>query len=241
MIKPQLKILFEDNHCLVAFKPAKLLTASDKTGDDTMIELVREYYNTTKTGTGKGYLVPIHFLDRPVSGVMIFAKSSKSASRLNEQFRSHTIKKVYLAIVEGEVKKEKDELRSFIKKDRKKNISTEVDEGIHKAKDSSLIYKRLLVMPNKKQTLLMVFPETGRSHQIRVLLSGINHPIYGDVKYGSHHACDGNIMLHAYSLTFEHPTTKEMLTIKANPPKEWNESFNNIGESIKKILLRDSF
>lgn len=216
---PPLKVLFEDKHCLVVMKPARLLTASDKTGDETLIELARAY-NAAKQAEGKkGYLVPIHFLDRPVSGVVMLAVSSKAASRLNEQFRAGKIEKIYRAVVEGNPPADEGVLEDWLLKDKDDNVTTVVAPRTEGAKASKLEYKRL--KSDGRLTLLEIRPKTGRSHQIRVQLSSRGMPIFGDTKYGASKAWDGMIALHAYQVTFAHPVEKNPVTVKAELPDYW--------------------
>lgn len=218
-MKEPLEVLFEDKHCLVVMKPARLLTASDKTGDETLIELARAH-NAAKQAEGKkGYLVPLHFLDRPVSGVVMLAASSKAASRLNEQFRAGKIEKVYLAVVEGTPADAEGVLEDWLLKDKDDNVTTVAKPHTPGAKASRLAYKKLKAA--KGLTLLEVRPHTGRSHQIRVQLSSRGWPIVGDVKYGSKRAWDGMIALHAHRVTFTHPVDKTPVTVKAELPDYW--------------------
>ncbi len=216
---PPLQVLYEDKHCLVVMKPARLLTASDKTGDETLIGQARAY-NAAKQAEGKkGYLVPLHFLDRPVSGVVMLAASSKAATRLNEQFRAGKIEKIYRAVVEGTPPAAEGELEDWLLKDKDDNVTTVVPPRTEGAKDSRLFYKRLKSAGGL--TLLEVRPHTGRSHQIRVQLSSRGWPIVGDTKYGSQRAWDGMIALHAFQVTFMHPVDKTPVTVKAELPDYW--------------------
>lgn len=223
-------VLFEDNHCLVVAKPSRLLTASDKTGDETLLAMVRAYQSAKQAPGKKGYLVPIHFLDRPVSGVVIFACSSKGAERLNEQFRSRKIRKTYLAIVEGRPPQESGELVDFLLKDRDSNITSRVKASTPGAKECRLFYKTLT--QKNGLSLLQVNPVTGRSHQIRVQLSGQGWPIYGDVKYGASQTWDNMIALHALAVTFNHPTLKTPITVQTPVPAEWEDLWPNVSSHI---------
>ncbi len=221
---PPLQVLYEDKHCLVVMKPARLLTASDKTGDETLIEQARAY-NAAKQAEGKkGYLVPLHFLDRPVSGVVMLAASSKAATRLNEQFRAGKIEKVYLAVVEGSPAAGEGELEDWLLKDKDDNVTTVVPARTEGSKASRLGYKRLKTAGGL--TLLEVRPHTGRSHQIRVQLSSRGWPIVGDTKYGSQRVWDGMIALHALQVTFMHPVDKTKVTVKAELPDYWKSLWN---------------
>lgn len=223
-------VLFEDNHCIVVVKPARMLTASDKTGDETLLELVRQHNSARQAPGKKGYLVPIHFLDRPVSGVVMFACSSKGAERLNEQFRSRKIQKTYLAVVEGTPAPAAGELVDFLHKDHDSNITTRVRAGTPGAKESRLFYKTL--GHKNGLSLLQINPITGRSHQIRVQLSGQGWPIYGDVKYGASRTWDGMIALHAHAVTFTHPTQKTPVTLQTPVPAEWEDIWPSVNSLI---------
>lgn len=216
-----LVVLFEDRHVIIASKPARLLTASDKTGDETLLEQVRAHNAARQADGKKGYLVPIHFLDRPVSGVVVFAASSKAASRLNEQFRAHRVEKIYRAVVEGEPAAPAGVLDDWLLKDRDDNVVTVVPPHTPGAKASQLAYKRLRTHAGR--VLLELRPKTGRSHQIRVQLASRGMPIYGDRKYGASVAFDGMIALHAYQVLFDHPVTKERLTVTAPLPEAWGD------------------
>lgn len=212
-------ILFEDGHVIVVAKPARLLTASDDTGDDTLLAKVRAYNAGNQAEGKKGYLVPLHFLDRPVSGVVMLAKSSKAAARLSEAFRSRKVTKVYHALVEGQPPSDGGEAVDFLTKDKDDNVSRVVPEGTGDAKRCVLSWR--VVERKGRLTRLEVRPVTGRSHQIRVQLSSRDMPIYGDVKYGASTAWDGAIALHAAAVTFSHPVSKEPVTVKAPEPASW--------------------
>jgi 23S rRNA pseudouridine1911/1915/1917 synthase len=216
-----LRILFEDNHCIVVAKPARVLTASDKTGDETLLEMVRAYNAAQQVEGRKGYLVPLHFLDRPVSGIVLFARSSKAASRLSAQFREGRIEKVYNAIVEGPAPARSGLLEDYLLKDRKENVVTPVAPGTAGAKASRLSYEQLGVDRASGRTWLEIRPKTGRSHQIRTQLASRGMPIYGDRKYGALHGWDGVIALAAVAVTFEHPVTKAPVALRCPVPDYW--------------------
>ena len=216
---PPLDILFEDNHCLAVVKPARLLIAGDETGDVTLLDLARDYIKQKYHKPGSVFLGLVHRLDRPVSGIVLFARTSKAAARLSEQFRSGSVAKVYHALVEGTVTKPSGELVDWLLKDRQKNIVTSVPENTPDARRSALGYRKLKTAG--KLTLLEITPRTGRSHQIRVQLAARNMPIFGDRKYGSEHYFAGAIALHAAELTFTHPTRPEQITLRAPHPKSW--------------------
>ncbi len=222
-IKDQpLNVLFEDRHVLVVAKPARLLTAGDDTGDLTLLGLAKSYHATKQALLGKKpYLVPVHFLDRPVSGVVIFALSSKAASRFGDMFRSGKLDKVYRAVVEGGPINDEGELVDYLLKDRDSNITTSVSSNTSGAKLSKLNYKVLQRVGHL--TLLEIRPVTGRSHQIRVQLSSRGWPIVGDTKYGAKTFWDGKIALHALYVTFTHPVDKVLKTVSAPLPQYWRD------------------
>lgn len=217
-----LDVLYFDNHCVVVVKPARLLTASDKTGDETLLSRVRAWDEVVRTAEGKKpYVAPLHFLDRPVSGVVMYARSSKAAARLSQQLREHKIEKIYHAIVEGRPATEAAVLDDWLLKDHEANHVTVVRPGTPGAKASRLAYKQLDV--SGPLTWLEVRPQTGRSHQIRVQLSSRGMSIYGDRKYGATTAWDGVIALHALEVRFAHPVTKELVVVHCPVPSVWNE------------------
>ena len=216
-----LDILYEDGHCLVVAKPPRLLTASDRTGDETLLARARAFHAGRQAPGKKGYVAPIHMLDRPVSGVVLFALSSKAAGRLSEQFRSRRTEKVYRAIVEGAPAQPSGVLEDWLLKDRDANVVTVVPPGTPEAKPCRLAFRRLAQAGGL--TLLEIRPETGRSHQIRVQLASRGLPIYGDVKYGASRGWDGVIALHALSLTFDHPVQKTPVTVTAPLPDGWRK------------------
>jgi 23S rRNA pseudouridine1911/1915/1917 synthase len=216
-----LTILYEDKHCLVAAKPARLLTASDETGDETLLAQARAYHFARQAPGKKGYLVPVHFLDRPVSGAVIFALSSKAAARLGAQLKGRAMEKVYCALVEGKAPAPSGELSDWLLKDHDANLVTVVPPGTADAKACKLAYR--VLAEHGGLTLLEVRPATGRSHQIRVQLSSRGMPIFGDVKYGASAPWDGRIALHAWSVTFAHPVGQAPVTVTAPVPPYWAE------------------
>lgn len=214
-------MIFEDNHCLAVGKPARMLTVSDDSGDETLLSLLRAY-NTSKQLPGKkGYVAPIHMLDRPVSGLVLFAVSSKAAARLSELFRSRNMEKIYLAVVEGRPEAAEVELVDYLLKDRESNHTRIVPDSTPDAKKCVLSYR--LIKSVGELSLLEVRPQTGRSHQIRVQLAGAGLKIYGDRRYGSSAEFDGAIALHAFRLNFTHPVTKEKLSLQCDVPQAWQK------------------
>jgi 23S rRNA pseudouridine1911/1915/1917 synthase len=218
-----LDVLYEDNHCLAVVKPARCLTAPDQTGDVTLLDLAKEYLKEKYKKPGNVFVGLVHRLDRPVSGVVVFARTSKAAARLSEQFRQGTIRKTYRAVVEGDVQPESGEFEDWLVKNEETNTTRSVPAETGGARPSRLRFRRVATLPNF--SLLEITPETGRSHQIRVQLSVRGHPIYGDRKYGSQHFLNGVIALHAARLTFEHPTRHEPVTVTAPDPIGWRKLF----------------
>jgi 23S rRNA pseudouridine1911/1915/1917 synthase len=220
----KLEVLFEDNHCLAVCKPSRLLTASDKSGDTSLYDMVVQYRTDTAREGTKGYIAPIHFLDRPVSGIVLYAKSSKAASRISEQFRNRKIRKYYEAIVHGAVADRKVTLEDYLIKDKDTNITKVGRKSDIDAKICRLT--RALKLRGKNLSWVEIEPETGRSHQIRVQLSYAGNSIFGDTKYGSKQSLNGQILLHATRLEFTHPVTKEVITVTSQVPELWHQIWN---------------
>lgn len=236
-----LKVLYEDNHLIAVFKPAGVLTQGDKTGDISLYDMVKDYIRIKKgkrpllTGNAKPRSVPpsreggtttgvflglLHRLDRPVSGIILFAKTSKGASRLSEQFRTHEIEKIYHALVMGKPARKEGILTGFLEKDEKIRKAKVKKEG--SGKQAELTYK--VVSSNEKYSLLEIRIDTGRFHQIRAQLSSIGCPILGDIKYGAPFPLpDRSIALSATSLSFITATTKELKEISLPVPSSWGE------------------
>jgi 23S rRNA pseudouridine1911/1915/1917 synthase len=214
-----LDVLYEDNHCIAVVKPARVLTAGDQTGDVSLLDAVKDYLKQKYKKPGKVFAGLVHRLDRPVSGVVLFARTSKAASRLSEQFREGTVQKTYRAIVEGTVEESSGELMDWVLKEEESNIVRIVPARTPSARECRLRFRR--VQSLQDLTLVEIVPATGRSHQIRVQLAAHGHPICGDRKYGSKHAMQGTIALHAAQLTFDHPTRHEAVTLSAPDPAAW--------------------
>ena len=205
----KLEILYEDNHIIVVVKPNNILSQSDNTNDIDMLTIIKDYIKEKYNKPGNVYLGLVHRLDRPVSGVMVFAKTSKAASRLSDQVRTHSFKKKYMALVYDNGLKDEDKFVDYLYKDN--DNSTKVVDS-KKGKYSELSYK--VLKRDKKENLALVDIEltTGRHHQIRVQFASRNHALFGDQRYGIQ---DKNqIALHAYRLEFIHPTTKEKLVFE---------------------------
>lgn len=214
-----LTILYEDNHCLAVDKPARLLTMGDATGEPTLLDAAKAYVKRKYDKPGAVFLGVVHRLDRPVSGVVLFARTSKAAARLSEQFRERSVEKVYRAIVAGTPPEREAVLQDWLWKDPGRNVTQVVREGTPGAQQAALAVKRLRTAGGR--SLVEVRPVTGRSHQIRVQLASRGWPILGDGKYGSTERLDGAIALHAASLTFRHPTKGEPVTVRVDEPEGW--------------------
>ena len=213
---PDIEIIFEDNHLLVVNKPVGLLSQEDHTGDKDILTLCKEYIKKDQNKPGNVFLGLLHRLDRPVSGVMMFAKTSKSASRISEQIRQRTIKKKYLAVVEGSPPPN-GYLNHYLKKDSASNSVEVVSPNIKGAQDAKLMFQ--IIESSENIHLLEVTLITGRPHQIRVQLSEESYPIWGDQKYGNSNR--STPALHAYSLKIQHPTLKKEIFFTANPPENF--------------------
>ena len=212
----KLKVIFEDNHIIVVEKPPNIPSQSDKTGDLDMLTIVKNYIKEKYNKPGNVYLGLVHRLDRPVGGVMIFAKTSKSASRLSNQVREKVFKKEYLAVVDGKFEDKKGTLINYLYKDERNNISKVVNKEKKNAKEAKLDYEVIKYNEVKNLSLVKINLHTGRHHQIRVQLSNFNHSIFGDQKYGTR-GKGKQIALWAYKLTIEHPISKEKMEFEDLP------------------------
>ena len=211
-----LKVIYEDNHIIVVEKPPNVPSQADKTDDIDMLTIIKEYLKEKYHKPGNVYLGLVHRLDRPVGGVMVFAKTSKAASRLSNQVREKIFKKEYLAVVDGKLEKKEGTLEDYLYKDERNNISKVVSKEKKNAKYAKLDYKVLAYNNVKNLSLLKINLHTGRHHQIRVQLSNFRHSIFGDQKYGTR-GRGKQIALWAYELTIEHPITKEQMVFKDLP------------------------
>lgn len=212
----KLKVLYEDNHIIVVEKPVNIPSQGDKTGDEDMLTIIKRYIKEKYNKPGDVYLGLVHRLDRPTGGVMVFAKTSKSASRLSEQVREKKIHKKYICIVDGKLEKEKDTWKDYLLKNQKNNISKVVKKETKNAKEAILDYEVLKYNKEIDLSVVKVNLQTGRHHQIRVQFSSRGHSIYGDQKYGTR-GKGKQICLYAYSLTIKHPITKEEMTFENVP------------------------
>ena len=227
-----LKVLYEDNHIIVVEKPVNIPSQSDKTGDVDMLTIIKEYLKEKYHKPGNVYVGLVHRLDRPVGGVMVFAKTSKAAARLSEEVRSKIFKKRYLAIVNGQMEQPNGQLEDYLLKNQKANMSRVVKEGTPNSKLASLEYKVLTYNQEINLSVLQILLHTGRHHQIRVQFSSRGHSIYGDQKYGGR-GHGKQIALWAYSLTIMHPITKEEMTFTTIPETQGSWK---ILEGIEDIL-----
>jgi 23S rRNA pseudouridine1911/1915/1917 synthase len=219
MKKKPFTVVYEDNHLIVVNKAAGILVQGDKTGDKTLIDYLKEYIAKKYDKPGAVFLHPIHRLDRPVSGLVAFARTSKGLERMMELFRKRDIHKVYWALVKRRPKDETGKLTHWLTKDEQKNVVTAHDEEVPGSQKAELNYKTLGYMND--HWLLEVRPVSGRPHQIRVQLASMGCPIRGDVKYGFPKPNqDGSINLHAFHLIFVHPIRKEKLFLRAALPEE---------------------
>ena len=209
----KLEVLYEDNHIIVVVKPYNVLSQGDSTGDTSIMDMVKEYIKVKYHKPGNVYLGLVHRLDRPVGGIMVFARSSKAAARLTKAFNEHKITKKYLAIVHGKMEKDKDELVDKIEKTSDGNSIIS-----NNGKEAILDYEVLDYNEENDCSLVSVVLKTGRHHQIRVQFSSRGHYLLGDQRYGV--LDNKQISLFSYYLSFEHPVTHEVLEFKRNPDKK---------------------
>lgn len=212
--KVMINILYEDNHLLVVEKPINVPVQEDRSGDMDFLSILKEDLKKRYQKPGNVYLGLVHRLDRPVGGIMVFAKTSKAASRLSEQVRTHQLKKVYHAVITGNLMSS-GHFEDYLIKDSKKNL-VRVDKS---GKLSILDYE--VIAHQKNMTLVKIYLKTGRSHQIRVQFSSRNYPLYGDQRYNKNAIPKEQIALFASSLSFLHPITKESLTFSLNLPDRY--------------------
>lgn len=215
----KLNVVYEDNHIIVLIKPQNIPTQEDESKDKDLLTMVKEYIKEKENKPGNVFVGLVHRLDRPTGGVMVFAKTSKAASRLSTQIADGTMKKKYFAVVLGKPREQHMRLINFLKKNPRTNTVQVVPELETGAKRAELEYKILEV--KEKVSLVEIDLFTGRSHQIRVQMKNIGCPVYGDVKYGGDKLAKGhNLALWAYELKFQHPTTKENMTFRVYPPED---------------------
>lgn len=235
-----LRILYEDNHVLGVVKPAGMLSQGDRTGDVTALDLARQHVKETRAKPGNVFLGLVHRLDRPVSGVMVFARTSKAAARLSQSFHDRKVEKSYLCVVSGIVKEDEGELTALI--ERAHNRSRISATASDRSREGVLAFRVLARKETREperdlraqgarrdsasMTLLEVHPRTGRHHQIRLQLSAAGHPVRGDLKYGAVTPLpDKSIALHAVRLRVPHPVRDEIIDLSAPPSNDapWSE------------------
>lgn len=223
----KLDVLFEDNHCLVVNKPAGLLAQGDITGDPSLVDVARSYLKTKYQKPGNVYVGLVHRLDRPTSGVVLLAKTSKAAGRLSTQFREGTVEKIYHAVIDGSCPEDSGEWNDTLWKDEERNVVRVVPPDTPGGQEARIAFRVLGRFA--RTTQLELRPITGRSHQIRVQLAARGCPIVGDRKYGAVSTLrtindQPRIALHAQRLTFTHPTRAEAISIVAPVPADWPAS-----------------
>ncbi len=212
----KINILYEDNHLLVVEKPINIPVCADDSHDDDLLSILKQYLKDKYQKPGNVYLGLVHRLDRPVGGVMVFAKTSKAAGRLSVQVQNHTMEKTYVAVCDGKVP-DRGEFLDYLKKDNKKNQSFVTDK--EHGKEARLQYKRLDYVNGC--SLVEIYLKTGRSHQIRVQFSSRGFPLIGDAKYNRNSDNKTNVALFAKKLCFYHPVSKEKLAFELDLPKRY--------------------
>ena len=222
----KLNVIYEDNHIIVVEKPCNVPSQADSTGDLDMITLVKQYIKEKYQKPGEVYLGLVHRLDRPVGGIMVFARTSKAAGRLSEAIRTNQFSKTYLAVVTGILQEKEGRLENYLWKDEALNKSMVVSKEKKGAKLASLSYE--VIEEKDNLSLVKIHLETGRHHQIRVQFAHLGHPLYGDQKYGKDNL-QKQIALWAYRLEFKHPTKEEIMQFECKPQKIgiW-ENFSHI-------------
>ena len=214
-----LNVLYEDNHIIVVEKPVNIPSQGDKTGDLDMLTIVKNYIKEKYNKPGEAYIGLVHRLDRPTGGVMVFARTSKAASRLSEAVRNKELNKSYLAIVDGKMEKEKDTFKDYLYKNEKTNTSRIAKPNEKNAKEAILDYEVVLYNEKINMSVVKVNLHTGRHHQIRVQFASRGHSLNGDQKYGTR-GRGKQLCLWAYKLSFMHPVTKELMEFKSLPKIE---------------------
>ena len=219
------EILFEDNHLIIINKKPGVLVQGDITGDIPLLEIVKKYIKNKHDKKGNVFLGLVNRIDRPTSGIVIFAKTSKALSRMNEKLKNRQIRKLYWLFISNKFKSNEGKLEGWFKKNKKINKSFYSKEEIYNSKHGLLNYRKIEILD--KYSKIEVDLITGRHHQIRCSFSEIGFPILGDLKYGSKRSNkDAGIYLHSREIYFTHPVTKEEINIKAEPPKSglWSAS-----------------
>lgn len=212
----KINVIYEDNHLLVVEKPVNMPVCEDESRNKDLLNVLKDYLKEKYNKPGNVYLGLVHRLDRPVGGVMVFAKTSKAASRLSSQVANHELKKTYLAVVNGKVP-DSGKYLDYLVKDKNKNMSYVTDKS--KGKEARLSFKRLDYKDGC--SLVEIYLETGRSHQIRVQFSSRGFPLVGDAKYNKNHDGKTSVALFAKRLTFRHPISKEVLSFELDIPDRY--------------------
>lgn len=226
-----LQVLYEDNHIIAVDKPAGVLSQGDKSGDKSIFDEVKKYLKTKYKKQGNVFLGLVHRLDKPVSGIILFAKTSKGAARLSEQFRNHAIQKIYHGVVEGAPENKKGEIKEKVKKisffaqgfvgKSDEEILKEIKKTA-KTRTAELSYE--VLKSGKNCSLLKIFPKTGRFHQIRIQMANMGHPIVGDAKYGARQFLpDNNLALRATGITFRTATGDKTINLSVEIPEDWKK------------------
>ena len=214
--QPNFQILYEDNHIIVVLKPQMTACCPDESKDDNLFDQIKRYIKTAYNKPGNVYLGLVHRLDRPTGGVMVYAKTSKAAARLTEGLQTGDFEKKYLTVLCGTLTEERGTLCNYLRKNTVNNMVYICTPSEENAKYAELDYK--LIENVGKNALVEVRLHTGRTHQIRVQMAGISHPVFGDMRYGGALAQKGKLALWAYCLSFSHPITKERMRFIACPP-----------------------
>jgi 23S rRNA pseudouridine1911/1915/1917 synthase len=222
-VETALDVLYEDNHCLAINKPGGSLSTHFDGREETLDRAAKAYLKDRYRKAGNVFLGIVHRLDRPVSGVLLFARTSKAAARLAQQFREGTVEKVYWAVVEGSIAQPAGSLEDWLRKDRETGRVEVVPAQTAGARQALLHYHRRAA--HGGLTLLEVRPQTGRTHQLRVQLAHHAAPVYGDARYGAVRTFGRAVGLHARALTFLHPVRNEPVTLRAEVPRGWRGRF----------------
>jgi len=229
----RINIIYEDNHLLVVEKPANMLSQADSTGDEDLLTVLKNDLKVRHNKPGNVYLGLVHRLDRPVGGVMVFAKTSKSASRLSDQIRRGVFRKTYLAVTEGKLPEKSGRLEHYLKKDNNSNMVYVAGSESDGAKKAVLDYT--VLEEREGLSIVRITLHTGRPHQIRVQMAYSGAPLYGDMRYGKERSRPGvQIALWSYRIAFEHPTAKEMLEFESKPPHIY--PWNLFGHALNKEI-----
>jgi 23S rRNA pseudouridine1911/1915/1917 synthase len=215
---PRWPVLYEDNHLLAVYKPSGLLVQGDRTGDVCLLDLGKHWLKERYLKPGKVFLAMVHRLDRPVAGVVLFARTSKAAGRLSRQFRERTVEKQYLAVVRGSVTAGSERLIHHI--ERQERVSVVVPAPTENSQEARLRYA--VLAKDHTNSLLRIVLETGRRHQIRIQLAHMGHPILGDIRYGAGTPLpEQQIALLAHTLSVDHPTRDDRLLLSSPIPLQW--------------------